>query len=143
MAESFASNSLFGLKTRTGRCCGDLAKVLAGEMRTDLKDEKLQLGNVVWMNPVLRGLSYEITLAATSRAITFDGVASRPNDIKQPRELNNIRIVIVLKERAFLQPRSKGRLENPSSFFLKSLASPPSGSGRLTSCFLIIFWNPV
>jgi len=112
-------------------------------MGTDLKDEQLHFGDIVWMNPILGSLSDEIALATTSRAVAFDRVAPRSNDIKQPRELNNIRIVVVLEERAFLQPRSKGRLENPSSFFLQSLASPSPGSGRLTSCFLIIFWKPV
>lgn len=69
---------------------------------TDLQNKKLQFSDVVWMNPVFSRLTNEITLTTTSRAIALDRVAPRPHNIKQPRKLNNVRIVVVFEERAFL-----------------------------------------
>lgn len=122
MAESLASNSLLGLKTRTGRCCRWLAQVLLGEAETDLKDEKLQLSDIVRVHPVLGGLSNKIALTTTSRAVALDWITPRPHDVKQPRQLDNIRIVVVFEERALLQSRGKGWLEDPTSFFLQPSA---------------------
>jgi hypothetical protein len=105
-------------------------------MGTDLKNEKLQLSNIVRMDPVFRCLSNEVALAATRRAVALDWVTSRPNDVKEPRKLHNIRIVVVLEERAFLQPRCKSRLEDPTSFFLQLLALLPR-RGRRTHIMLL------
>ena len=78
------------------------------------------------MHPVLGGLSNKIALTATSRAVALDWITPRPHDVKQPRQLDNIRIVVVFEERALLQSRGKSWLEDPTSFFLQQSAPLPS-----------------
>jgi hypothetical protein len=82
MAESFASNSLLGLNTRTGRCCTELVEPLGKEVMTNLQNEKLQLGDIIWMYPVFGCLTNKVALTATSRAVTLNRVTSRPHNIK-------------------------------------------------------------
>jgi hypothetical protein len=91
---------------------------LARETKTDLQDEELQFRDVIRMHPIFGCLSNEIALASTSRTVALDWITPRSHDIKQSREFDNIRIIVILEEGAFLESSCERRLENPSGFFL-------------------------
>jgi hypothetical protein len=55
---------------------------LEKEVVTDLQNEKLQLGDIIWMYPVFGCLTNKVALTATSRAVTLNRVTSRPHNIK-------------------------------------------------------------
>ena len=50
-------------------------------LATHLENDELKLGDIVWMDPVLRGLSDEVLLASPRGSITLGGVASTSNQI--------------------------------------------------------------
>lgn len=85
---------------------------------THLHDYQLDLGNIIWMDPVFRCLADETALASTSRTIPLYRIASRSHDIPQFRQLNNIGIVIVFEERLSLESCCENRLEDPARLFL-------------------------
>ena len=76
IAESLASNSLFGLKTNTGRCY-ELQRQVSRTWLVDayLEDYEFQLSDIVRMHPVLGRLTNEILLRPTSRGISLARVA--------------------------------------------------------------------
>jgi len=79
--------------------------------KTCLQDEKLHFSDIVWVHPIFGRLSNEAALASTRSTVTLMWISSRPDNIIQPRQLNNIRIVVILEERLGLQSRCKDRLE--------------------------------
>lgn len=77
--------------------------------QTSLQDNELQLGDIVGVHPVLGSLSDEVLLAATGRGVALGGISPGPDQIIKPRQLDNKRIVIVLKERLCIEPCRKDR----------------------------------
>jgi hypothetical protein len=55
---------------------------LGKEVMTGLQNEKLQLGDIIWMNPVFGRLTNKVALTATSRAVALDRIAPRPYNIE-------------------------------------------------------------
>ena len=63
-----------------------------------LQNYELQLRNVVWVNPVFCCVTDKAGLTSTSRAVSFDWVPSRPYNIVEPREFDNVGIVVIGKK---------------------------------------------
>lgn len=63
-----------------------------------LENDKFDFRNVVWVNPVFRGISNEITLSSTRSAITLHRVSSCSDYVVQFRELDNVRVIVVFEE---------------------------------------------
>ena len=63
-----------------------------------LKNYELQLRNIVWMNPIFRRVTDKACLTPTSRAVALDRVPSRPYNIVELREFDNVGIVVVGKK---------------------------------------------
>lgn len=119
-AESLVSNSLLGLNTSTGRCF----KLLAGQTfqcknSTNLEDDKLQLRDIIWVNPVLCCLTNEILLTTAGRAVPFDWISFRPDQIVKFRKLHNKSVIVIVEERLRFQARSEDRFQMPRCLLLK------------------------
>ena len=121
IAESFASNSLLALKTSTGRCCDVLAQNWGVIGDPYLENDELEFCDVIWMNPVFRGIPNEATLASSGRAVPLYRVSSSSDHIVQLRKLNNICIVVILEKRLGFQSGFENRLQHPACLFLSEL----------------------
>jgi hypothetical protein len=97
------------------------------------------------MDPVLGSIPHKVLLRPSSGGVAFGGVAASSDKIVEPGELDNEIVVVILEEGLGLEPGSKDRLQVPCSLFLSVLAHKIAVHplGRLTSCFLMIFWKPV
>lgn len=90
-------------------------------MASNLEDDKLQLGDIIWMHPILGCLTHEVLLTASCRAISFDRITSCPNLIIELRQFDDERIVIIAEERFCLEPGGEDRFEVPRREFLEIL----------------------
>ena len=63
-----------------------------------LENKELERDNVVGVHPVLGGLTNKGTLRATSARVTSDRIATRVNNIKHARELDDERVIVLLVE---------------------------------------------
>ena len=63
-----------------------------------LENKELERDNVVGVHPVLGGLANKGTLRATSARVTSDRIATRVNNIKHARELDDERVIVLLVE---------------------------------------------
>ena len=63
-----------------------------------LENKELERDNVVGVHPVLGGLANKGTLRATSARVTSDRIATRVNNVKHARELDDERIIVLLVE---------------------------------------------
>ena len=63
-----------------------------------LENKELERDNVVGVHPVLSGLTNKGTLRATSARVTSDRIATRVNNVKHARELDDERIIVLLVE---------------------------------------------
>ena len=90
------------------------------------------------MHPVLGRLADKVLLISSGRGITLDRVSLRSDEVIQAGKLDHKRIIVILEKRLRIQPRREYRPEIPPGLFLHCQLDPPA-SGKLTSCFLMIF----
>ena len=99
------------------------------------------------MYPVFSGVSNKILLASSRGTVALNGRSFGTDQIVEFGELDDKRIVIIFEERLGFESCSEDGLEVPARLFLLSVSPQyprhDLKSGKLTSCFLMIFWNPV
>lgn len=88
-------------------------------------------------NPVFRGISDEILLAATCCRVTFRRATACTHQVIESGELDNQSIVVVLPERFGTKPSREDRLEMPQGKFLSGRQLPASRIPR-TSCTHVV-----
>jgi hypothetical protein len=88
------------------------------------QDCKLELYEIIWVNPILGRLANKRRLAATGRGVAGDGVSAGADEIIRPRQFNYKGVPVVLVERAALEVRSAERgLELTAGLLVMFLAT--------------------
>ncbi|KAH3674360.1 hypothetical protein WICPIJ_009577 [Wickerhamomyces pijperi] len=80
-----------------------------------LQDDQLQLGDVVWVDPVLGGLTNKVLLPPTSGRITLDWVTPGSDQVVVAGELHHDGVVVVFEERLGVQSDLEHRLQVETS----------------------------
>jgi hypothetical protein len=68
-------------------------------MTPNLKNDKLQLGDIIWMHPILGRLTNKVLLTTSRGAIPFDRVSPRPDLVIELGEFDDKSVIIVVEER--------------------------------------------
>lgn len=117
-----------------------VAELKKDEYFTDLQYDELQFGDVIWVNPILGGLTDKVLLTTPRGAIAFYWVSSSPNEIVELGELDNKSIVVVTEKRLRFQSGSEDGLEAPGFLFLYH---PLSNSAAASlSAQILSTWDP-
>ena len=91
--------------------------------KTYLKNDELQLGDIIRMNPVFSRLANEVLLCTTGGRVSFNWVSFGANQIVKLGQLHHERIIIIFEERLGFESCGKNWLEMPACFFLSGKVS--------------------
>ena len=83
-----------------------------------LEDDELELGDVVWVDPVFCGLADKVLLFASSCRVALDGISTGAHRVIKLGELDNEGVVVVLEEGLPSQAGGEDGLEHPARGFL-------------------------
>ena len=99
------------------------------------------------MHPVLGRLSNKVLLLLARSGIASHGISPCPDKIIEPGEPDDKGVVVIFEKGLGSQASGEDGLQLPFGEFLAPLlafwSSNAASTGRLTSCFLMIFWKPV
>ena len=93
------------------------------EYQVYLEDNKLQLGYVIWMDPVLGRLSDEVLLTTPCGTVSCCGMPSGAYEIVKPGKLDNECVIVILEERFCFQSGCKYRFQMPLGLFLRPVSA--------------------
>lgn len=82
-------------------------------MTPNLKNDKLQLSDIIRMHPILGRLTNKVLLTTSCSAISFDRVPPRPDLVIELGEFDNESVIVVVEERLRLEPGSEDRFKVP------------------------------
>ena len=83
-----------------------------------LQDNEFELGDVIWMDPILCGITDEILLRSAGCGIAFNWVAAGSDKVVLFRELYYEGIIVFFVEGFCIESSCKDWLENETRFFL-------------------------
>jgi len=128
IAVSFSSNSLLGLKTRTGRCWIEKSarSRLCVELRKSefayLENDQFQFCDIIRVDPVFRGLADKVLLRPSGGGISLDWVSLGPDQIVKLGKFYNEGIIIIFEEGLSVKACGEDGSQVPAGLFLAKLA---------------------